>query len=93
MGLVGSDAADSFDLFVCTPNWIEAQFTEEGAVWGRHMLLMPEYDNDMMLQEVIRRIDARQGKDWHEFANKLARFAAWEFEDYRPKSDLRVPRV
>ena len=83
-GLVGSDAADSFDLFVCTPNWIKEQCTEEGAVWGRHMLLMPEYDYDLMLRAVTREMDACQGKDWHEVANKLARFAAWEFEDYRP---------
>jgi hypothetical protein len=83
-GLVGSDATDSFDLFVCTPNWMKEQCTQEGAVWGRHMLLIPEYDYDLILQAVTHRMAACQGKDWHEVANKLARFAAWEFEDYRP---------
>lgn len=83
-GLVGSDMADLFDLFLCTPYWIQEQCAQNGAIWGRHMLLMPEYDYGLILQAVIRRMDACQGRDWHEVANKLARFAAWEFEDYRP---------
>ena len=82
-GLLGSDATDLFDLFVCTPDWIKEQCTQEGAIWGRHILLMPEYDYDLMLQAVTRQMAACQGKDWNEVANKLARFTAWEFEDYR----------
>lgn len=83
VGLVGSDAVDLFDLFVCTPHWIQEQFAQEGSVWGRHILLIPKYDYDLILQAVTGRIDACQGKNWLEVANKLARFAAWEFEDYQ----------
>ena len=83
VGPVGSDAADSFDLFVCTPYWTQEQLAKEGPVWGRHTLLILEYDYDLILQAVTRRIDACQGKNWHEVANNLARFTAWEFEDYQ----------
>lgn len=86
VGLLGSDATDLFDLFVCTPYWIQEQCAQEGAVWGRHMLLMPVYDCDLILQAVTRRMDACQGRDWYEVANKLAQFAAWEFEDYLPSA-------
>jgi len=83
VGLMGGDATDLFDLFVCTPSWIQEQFTQEGAVWGRHMLLISKYDSNLILQVVTRQMDACQGRDWNEVANKLARFAAWEFEDYK----------
>lgn len=83
VGLVGSSATDLFDLFVCTPYWIQEQLAQEGPVWGRHILLIPRYDYDLVLQAVTRRMDACQGKDWAEVANKLSRFMAWEFEDYQ----------
>ena len=84
VGLVGSDAADLFDLIVCTPYWIQDGVTQKGPAWGPHMLLISKYDYDLILQTITRRLDACQGKDWPEVANKLARFAAWEFEDYQP---------
>jgi hypothetical protein len=83
VGLVGSDATDLFDLFVCTPYWIKERLAQEGAAWGRHTLLIPKYDYDLIVQAITKRTDACQGKDWPEIANKLARFTAWEFEDYQ----------
>ena len=84
VGLEGSEQSESFDIFVCTPTWIQGQLCEGGPMWGRHMLIVEEYDFERILQTLSGQISACTGKDWSEVANKIARFAAWEFEDYRP---------
>jgi hypothetical protein len=84
VGPEGSESGESFDIFVCTPDWIKEQFTQESCLWGRHMLIVPAYDHFLILRKVWHQIAACQGKDWDEFATKLARFGAWEFEDYQP---------
>ena len=83
VGLAGSDATDLFDLFVCTPYWIKEQLAQEGPVWGRHILLILKYDYALIVQAIAKRMDACEGRDWTEIANKFARFTAWEFEDYQ----------
>ena len=69
---------------MCTADWIRDQLTLERCIWGRHMLVVQEYDYALILELVSERIASCDGNDWAEVANKLARIAAWEFEDYRP---------
>ncbi|UXI66936.1 immunity 8 family protein [Tahibacter amnicola] len=44
VGPEGEEAAESFDVLVCTPDWIKHQYSAERAVWGRHMLIVLEFD-------------------------------------------------
>ncbi|WP_063936079.1 immunity 8 family protein [Burkholderia pseudomallei] len=84
IGPEGADQSESFDILVCTPTWIQDRLREEGCIWGRHMLITQEYDYKLILQSLSAYISSCTGKDWDEVANKVARIAAWEFEDYRP---------
>ena len=84
VGQEGEDGTESFDVLVCTADWIKDQLTLERCIWGRHMLVVQEYDYALILELVSVRIASCDGKDRAEVANKLARIAAWEFEDYRP---------
>lgn len=83
IGPEGTDRSESFDILVCTPTWIQDQLHEEGYMWGRHMLIAQEYDYELIKQSISARISSCTGTNWDEIANKIARFAAWEFEDYR----------
>jgi len=83
VGVEGVDQSESFDILVCTPTWIQDQLILEKYMWGRHMLIVNEYDYELIFQSLSARISSYSGKDWNEVANKIARIAAWEFEDYR----------
>ena len=84
VGPEGNDSGESFDLLVCTPDWINEQFTQVSSIWGRHMLIVPRYDHALIRQKISHQVSTCQGEDWGAIASKLARFAAWGFEDYRP---------
>ena len=82
IGPEDSAGSESFDVFVCTPDWIKSQYAEEGFTWGRHMLVVLEYDLDLIKREIERYIANCEGKDWLEIARKLNGMGAWEFENY-----------
>jgi hypothetical protein len=86
VGPEGGNSMESFDVLVCTPDWIKEQFSQERCIWGRHMLIVLEYDYALILQKISKHVASCQGKDWEEVANSVARVAAWEFEDYQPYS-------
>ncbi|MEF2277661.1 immunity 8 family protein [Deinococcus sp. YIM 134068] len=86
IGPEGSDAAESFDVFVCTPDWLKQEHADEKYVWGRHMLIVLEYDAALIKRAVERHVSRCLGTDWSEIARRLSRFGAWEFEDYQPDS-------
>lgn len=82
-GIKDEDSADDFRLFVCTPEWLRNKCSGNRARWGRHMLIVSEYDLDAIADEIDRQIGLCVGEDWSTIACKIARFAAWEFEDYQ----------
>lgn len=85
IGSADSAAADDFQLFVCTPEWLSTYVENEKdcAVWGRHMLIVSEYSVERIKAAVTRLVSRCSGNDWATVAQKIARFAAWEFEDYQ----------
>ena len=86
IGPENSAGAESFDILVCTPDWIKHQYGEERAVWGRHILIVLEYDFYQIKAEIDRYIESCTGDNWVAIAQQLSRMGAWEFEDYVPAS-------
>mgnify|MGYP003583171603 FL=1 len=81
IGGASSEAADNFDLTVCTPTWL-AKATVKSPVWGRGLLIVSEYDLDLIRSEVAAYVSKYSGKNWTDLATKLSRSLLWEFEDY-----------
>lgn len=82
IGSVDITGGDIFDLFVCTPDWIKGQYTDVGPVWGRHMLIVMEYDWPLIRKKIDLLVTKCSGRDWQEISQKLSMFIAWEFDDY-----------
>lgn len=81
---------ESFDVVVCTPKWLQEQVMREGAIFGRHHLVVDRYDVDFIKQTLIDAVNSQKGADWPTLALKLATIGRWEFEDYakeRPDSE------
>lgn len=87
-GLFESKGADDFMILVCTPDWLEVTLRYEwgGMYWGRHMLLVLEYDLECINKKIVDYVENCTGNDFLEIAQKIARIAAWEFEDYEQQA-------
>lgn len=81
MGLDESPGSDSFGLFVCTPKWLAQNIWEP--TWGRHMLVVREYDLAAIERCICDYAAKCIGSEWHEIAERIARNLSWEFEDYK----------
>lgn len=85
IGSTESDAADEFRIFICTPTWLASHLVHEkdGVMWGRHMLVVSEYNLERIKGSVERLISRCSGNEWPIIAQKLSQYAQWEFEDYQ----------
>jgi hypothetical protein len=80
---------ESFDVTVCTPEWLAEECRKSGGIYDpRHHLVVNLYTFDTRalrdwLATHIRNVEA---DTWAEVGSRLARLGYWEFEDYRPES-------
>ena len=54
IGLEDTDGSDSFDMHVCTVDWIKTRCAIDAYVWGRHKLVVFEYDFDLIKETIER---------------------------------------
>jgi len=74
---------ESFDVVVCTPDWLKRQYKSSDVVVGRHYLIVFEYDYGRLRRFLQEYCEQCFGETWPEVANKLNRLGKWEFEDYQ----------
>lgn len=82
VGPVGADGEESFDLTICTGGWLAAKAAVAQVVDARHHLVVREFDWPDIERYLESRVRSCSGATWTEVAQKLGRFAYWEFEDY-----------
>ena len=78
---------ESFDITVCTPEWLAKQCVAVGGVYNaRHHLVvtLETFDKRSLHRWLEARVEAVQGETWSEVAERLGRLGYWEFEDYTP---------
>jgi len=81
IGPKGQSSEESFDIQVCTPRWMLENCQEP--MWGRHLLVVPGYDMQLIRSMLNHYCESCTGATWHEVANKISRIGKWEFEDYQ----------
>lgn len=83
IGPEGSNEAESFDIQVCTFDWLKEKYETERAVFGQQMLVVFEYDIDLIKQKVESFCDECISDNWQDIGNRLNLIGAWEFENYQ----------
>jgi len=81
VGLEDSKGGDDFHVLVCSPAWLMRE-CRKGPVWGRHLLITDRFDLNEIRRSIEARLEEYSGESWEEIAEKISRYAAWEFEDY-----------
>ena len=80
VGPLGLRGRERFELLVVTPRWLEARHGRRGAVPGRGLLLVFEWDLPRLKSFLAKEVERCSGRTWPEVARKVGRLAEWEGE-------------
>jgi hypothetical protein len=80
VGPLGLRGKERFDLLVATPRWLEARHGRRGAISGRGLLLVFEWDLQRLRAWLAKEVERCSGRTWPEVARKVGRLAEWEGE-------------
>jgi hypothetical protein len=83
-GPVDGPGEESFDIMVCTPNWLKSWVRSHGPTIGRHYLIVERFEFLRIREYIISVIEAAEGATWQELGLRIGRIGKWEFEDYQP---------
>jgi len=75
---------ESFDIMICTPTWLIENHNKSDLLFGRHYLIVFEYNYQKIYSKINNFIDCIKGDSWEEIALKIGTIGRWEFEDYQP---------
>jgi hypothetical protein len=78
VGPLGLKGRESFDLLIVTPQWLRNRHGVRGAVKGRGLLLVFEWDYERIRAFLAKEVEACTGRSWPEVVRKVERIADWE---------------
>jgi hypothetical protein len=81
VGVLGQRGRERFDLLAVTPRWLEERHGRHGAVPGRGLLLVFEWNYARLRAWLSRKVEACSGSTWPEVARKVGRLAEWEGDE------------
>jgi hypothetical protein len=77
------DGEESFDINVCSPEWLKERVELDGFALGLHRLFIESYDPARIRKLITKFVEKYSGESWQELGLKLSRIAYWEFQDHR----------
>lgn len=80
VGPLGLKGRERFDLLAVTPAWLLERHGREGAVLGRGLLVVFEWDYPRLRAFLARKVEACTAETWPELARAVSRIAEWEGE-------------
>ncbi len=83
IGEKDKEGEESFDIFICTPKWLLANYSEEDIIYGYHHLIVFKYDFHEIKEKLETYVNDLSGSTWDDIANKISLIGKWEFLDYK----------
>jgi hypothetical protein len=77
---------ESFDVTVCSPEWLAKALSHVGGIYNaRHHLVVnfDDFDQRALRGWLSARVQEVESDTWAEIGERLGRLGYWEFEDYR----------
>jgi Immunity protein 8 len=74
---------ESFDVMICTPQWLISNHNKSDIIIGRHHLIVFEYDYQRIFSKIKSQIEQFEFSTWDEIGLVVGRIGKWEFEDYK----------
>jgi hypothetical protein len=83
IGGEGDTGGSDYSLGICTPTWLDHNIQNTGPLSGRHLLIVNRFDAVEIRASIEKIIRQCERENPAETNTVLARFFAWEFEDYQ----------
>ena len=86
VGPADTPGEESFDVTVCSPEWLTQACRRVGGIYNpRHHLVVNVDDFDKRALEwwLAARVQEVEPQSWPEIGERLGRLGHWEFEDYQ----------
>jgi hypothetical protein len=86
VGPADGPGEESFDITVCTPEWLAQTCRKVGGIYNplHHLVVdFEEFDKRALHALLAARVQEVQADTWTTVGERLARLGYWEFEDYR----------
>lgn len=86
IGPADGPGEESFELTVCSPEWLADQCRSGQPVNGLHHVIVgwDTYDERVLRGWLEARVHAVEAATWGGLASQLCFLGDWEFENYRP---------
>jgi hypothetical protein len=86
VGPADGPGKESFDLTVCSPEWLADQCMSGEPVNGLHHVIVgwDTYDERVLRRWIEARVHAVEADTWVGIAGQLRFLGGWEFDGYRP---------
>jgi hypothetical protein len=85
IGRQGGPGEESFDLTVCSPEWLAERCRNGEPINGLHHVIVDweSFDKRVLRRWLQDRVDAVGAATWQGIADRLGRIGWWEFGGYR----------
>ncbi|HOG50007.1 MAG TPA: Imm8 family immunity protein [Lentisphaeria bacterium] len=83
VGSINHEGGESFCLEVCTPQYLLENFNRDDMIWGRHYLIVFEYNFPKIRKKIDHYFSAINTESWEKIVEMMSRIGLWEFEDYK----------
>lgn len=70
IGEINSDGEECFDVFVCTPKWIELNYDKQTVLIGLHTIIVREF-NFPKLMKAIEELVCIDGVSWEAISDQI----------------------
>lgn len=84
--IIGPDSEKGGDIFgfqICSPKWLLLKHSETDVIFCHNMIIVFEYDFNTIKQKISDLCNKTAGENWNDIAQKIAKFGAWEYENYQ----------
>ncbi len=73
---------ESFDFFICTPEWLKGNIENDDVVFGFHYIIVKKFDYLKIYNKLEQYVSNINEKDWKSIADKISLIGKWEFDGY-----------
>jgi len=84
IGLEGTEAADNFQVLICSVRSLASLVAESGVILGQPLIVADAWDFPHIKQRIEDYCSGCEGEMWEDILPMLTRLGLWEFENYDP---------
>lgn len=80
---------ECFDIFICTPRWIERNYSKHTILLGLHTLIVQEYNYERLI-DAVEELFCEEADSWDDLSKRLNYYGLSEMDYYHWRQYGRI---